>query len=147
MIENATGHTQDRLALRARLSDIVQLPRWIDSLASQHAIPVEVQFAIELCLEEAVSNIIRHGYGGDTDRSLIVRFTMPRPGFFDFVVEDEAPPFNPLHATDAPELNSSEEIQIGGQGIRLMRRFANVLTYEPTPTGNRLSMSFSLNGS
>jgi serine/threonine-protein kinase RsbW len=147
MIEKATGNTPDQLPLRAKLSDIAQLPPWIESLASHHAIPVEVQFAIELCLEEAVSNIIRHGYGGNTDCPVIVRFTIPQPGCFDFAVDDEAPLFNPLHVIDMPESNPNGEIRIGGQGVRLLRRFANSLTYEPTSTGNRLTLSFSVNGS
>src|SRR6266851_3808811 len=91
-----TDQAEDRLILRSRLSDIAQLPAWIESLASRQAIPENVEFAINLCLEEVVSNIIRHGYGADTSGSVIVRFTMPRPDLLVFIVEDEAQHFNPL---------------------------------------------------
>src|ERR1700674_5802162 len=96
MTGNSTKHTEERLALQSRLSEIAQLSPWIGRLASRHAIPGNVQFAINLCLEEAISNIICHGYGGQANRSVIVRFTMPRERHFVFVVEDEAPRFNPL---------------------------------------------------
>jgi hypothetical protein len=76
-------------------------------------------------------------------RSVIVRFTRPREGHFVFVVEDEAPLFNPLDKPELPALNPREEIRIGGQGIRLLRRFADALEYEPMPAGNRLRISFS----
>jgi serine/threonine-protein kinase RsbW len=147
MTVNGTDQTRDKLALRSRLSDIAQLPPWIEVLASSYAIPVDVQFAMNLCLEEVVSNVIRHGYGTEADRSVIVRFTMPREGYFVFVVDDEAPRFNPLSAHELPNLNARQEIRVGGQGIRLLRRFADALEYEPMPTGNRLRMGFSITGS
>jgi serine/threonine-protein kinase RsbW len=140
---NGIEQTQDRLALRSRLSDMAQLPAWLEGLAARHGIPANVQFAIDLCLEEALSNVIRHGYAGVDDRSVIVRFMMPGQGYFKFVIEDEAPRFNPLEAPELPAMSESEESRIGGQGIRFLRHFADALEYEPTPTGNRLSIGFS----
>ena len=103
---------------------------------------------MNLCLEEVLSNIIRHGYSGKPDHSIAVRFTSPREDYFVFVVEDEAPPFNPVDVTGvAAALSSLEEIRIGGQGIRLLRRFADALEYQATPTGNRLSIGFTAAGS
>jgi serine/threonine-protein kinase RsbW len=143
MIANGTDRSQDRLALRSRLSDMTQLPPWIEGLAARYGIPASVQSAIDLCLEEALSNVIRHGYAGVDDRSVTVRFTMPSEGCFRFVIEDEAPLFNPLEAPELPALSPTEECRVGGQGIRFLRHFANVLEYEPTTTGNRLTMTFS----
>jgi serine/threonine-protein kinase RsbW len=142
MTGNGTDEAGDRLALRSRLSDIARLRPWIEGLASRHAIPENVQFAINVCLEEALANAIRHGYGGAPDRPLIVHFTTPSAGYFVFAVDDEAPRFNPLDAPELPPLSPREEIRIGGQGLRLLRRFADSLEYEPTPAGNRLRIGF-----
>ena len=135
-----TDQAEDRLILRSRLSDIAQLPAWIESLASRQAIPENVEFAINLCLEEVVSNIIRHGYGADTSGSVIVRFTMPRPDLLVFIVEDEAQHFNPLDVI-MPNLRGT--VRVGGQGITFLRQFADTLEYGQTPTGNRLRIVFS----
>ncbi|MFZ3201460.1 MAG: ATP-binding protein [Candidatus Acidiferrales bacterium] len=147
MTGNGTDQTQDRLTLRSRLSDMAQLPTWIEGLASRYAIPDDAQFAMNLCLEEVVSNVIRHGYGPEADRPVTVRFTTPREGYCVIVVEDEAPRFNPLDAPELPALGPGEEFRVGGQGIRLLRRFAETLEYEPTANGNRLRMGFSTAGS
>ena len=147
MTGTGTEHTEERLTLRSRLSEIANVASWTKQLALRHAIPGNVHFAIDLCLEEVISNIILHGYGGAADRSLIVRFTMPREGHFVFVVEDDAPPFDPLNGPELPPLNPREEMRVGGQGIRLLRRFADTFEYEPMRTGNRLRMSFSAAGS
>jgi len=144
---NGEGHTQNQLILRSRLSDIAQVPAWIENLASRYAFPENIRFAMDLCLEEALSNIIHHAYGRESDRPVTVRFLEPRKGDFVLVIEDEAPRFNPLDAPELPALNPREEIRIGGQGLRLLRRFADTLEYEPTPTGNRLRMRFSIAGS
>jgi serine/threonine-protein kinase RsbW len=147
MIWNGTDHAQDRLALRSRLSDIAQAPAWTQELALRYAIPGDVQFAMDLCLEEVLSNIIRHGYAGAEDRPIIVNFTMPCGGYFVIEVDDEAPYFNPLNAPELPVLSPIQQIEVGGQGIRLLRRFADALEYEATPTGNRLRIGFSATGS
>jgi len=39
-----------------KLSEIARVPPWPESLAARHAIPSRVQFAMDLCLEEVLSN-------------------------------------------------------------------------------------------
>jgi serine/threonine-protein kinase RsbW len=143
MIANGTNQTQDRLALQSRLSEIAQVPAWTEDLAFRYAIPGDVHFAMDLCLEEILSNIVRHGYAGEQDRPVIVNFSKLREGYFVIVVEDEAPYFNPLDAPELPMVSPDEPKRTGGQGIRLVRQFANDLAYEPTPTGNRLRLGFT----
>jgi serine/threonine-protein kinase RsbW len=147
MTGSGTHTTEDRLTLRSQLSELSQLPAWIERLALDHAIPQNTQFAMNLCLEEVLSNIIRHGYSGSPDHSISIRFANPREGHFVLVVDDEAPQFNPLDAPELPAIDALNEERIGGQGIRLLRRFAESLQYQPTPSGNRLSMGFSTDDS
>lgn len=98
MAGTGAQQNQDRITLRNGLPDIAQLPVWVEGLSSRHSIPQDLQFAINLCLEEAVSNVIRHGYAEADDFPVTLRFTMPRTGYFVFVIEDEAPAFNLLDA-------------------------------------------------
>ena len=137
---HTTGET---LKLQSRISDLAQVPPWIETLASRHSIPESTQYAMNLCLEEVLANIVVHGYSAQPDFPIAIQFTSPREGYFVFVVEDQAPPFNPVDAPELPKVNDLEEIQIGGQGIRLLRQFADSLDYQPTPAGNRLSIGFS----
>ena len=147
MTGNGKDTTGEHLNLRSRMSDLAQIHVWIERLASRHLIPASTQFAMSLCLEEVLSNIIRHGYTGKPGHSIAVQFKSPRKDYFVFVVEDDAPPFNPVDSPELPAMSSLDEFQIGGQGIRLLRRFADALEYQETPTGNRLSIGFSAAGS
>jgi serine/threonine-protein kinase RsbW len=136
--------SEPKLTLRSRLDELALLWTWVESLAAEHGIPSSTQFAIQLSLEEALSNIIRHGYNGEPDHSIQVDFSAP-DGEIVFVVEDQAPPFDPLEAeaqNDAPAPASISDLPLGGRGIRLMRKFANGLSYQRLPGGNRLTLRF-----
>jgi anti-sigma regulatory factor (Ser/Thr protein kinase) len=137
------GDKEERLSLRGDISQTAQVPSWIKRLSATYGIPEKVQFASDLCLEEIVSNIILHGYGGVTKVEILVRFTNPGPGCFVFIVEDGAPHFNPLEQPARPALTPNEDTRVGGHGIRLVREFADALDYERLPAGNRLKMVFS----
>jgi anti-sigma regulatory factor (Ser/Thr protein kinase) len=131
-----------QLVLGSRLSDMERLPVWVESLAAAYGIAENVKFAINLCLEEVVSNVIRHGYRGKAEQLVTVQCTSPRAGYLVFTVDDDAAPFNPLAGTALPTIGEQDEGQIGGQGIRLLRGFAATLEYEARPAGNRLHIGF-----
>jgi serine/threonine-protein kinase RsbW len=143
MSPNLTDHQEQLILQLEKLSEIAQVPRWIEALVLRFAIPENVQFAIQLCLEEVLSNIVLHGSCGRPDHRVVVHFSASAAGEFLVSVDDEAPRFNPLEQQELPALNPNEEMRIGGQGLRLLRQFAHTLAYEPTPVGNRMKMGFS----
>ncbi|HUK30242.1 MAG TPA: ATP-binding protein [Candidatus Acidoferrum sp.] len=134
---------QDRLALRSRISDLAQVLGWVHDLAKRYSISEDTEYSMDICLEEVLGNIIRHGYAGKDDGPMNISFASPRAGNFVLVVEDEAPQFNPLEAPELPVMTSDNQVRLGGHGLRLLRHFSQSLKYEPTPTGNRMRMEFS----
>jgi serine/threonine-protein kinase RsbW len=147
MYSQSANTAEECLTLESSLSEIARVPPWIEKLASLHAIPDRTRYAMNLCLEEVLSNIIRHGYAGKSGQAIIIRHVARRDGFFTLVVEDEAPPFNPLIVRDPLLPRSLEDVSGGGQGIHLLKQFADAVEYEPKPTGNRLIISFLSSGS
>ncbi|HLH32037.1 MAG TPA: ATP-binding protein [Terriglobia bacterium] len=142
-----TASTEERLVLGINPTEIARIHPWIERLAAQYSIPDPVQFAAGVCLEEVLSNILLHGYKDKTDGTVLVLFTAPREGYFVFAVEDETPHFNPLDLPEIPPLSPDGEMRIGGHGLRFLRTFADELTYEELPVGNRFRMVFdSVNG-
>jgi anti-sigma regulatory factor (Ser/Thr protein kinase) len=135
------------LTLRSELSEIARVLPWIEKLASLHDLPERVRYAMDLCLEEAVSNVIRHGYAGGSNHALTVRCESHPDGLLTLVVEDDAPPFNPLLVGEQVLPISLGDVAVGGQGIHLLKKFADGVEYERKPDGNRLTMSFSCHGS
>ena len=150
MPESSAHTAEAKLRLGSRLADLAQVAPWVESLAAEHELPAELSFAVDLCLEEALSNVIRHGYNGQPDRPITIHCTILRPadgvGQLTVAIEDHAAHFNPLKTvqTEADASQTLDEVVPGGQGIRLLRKFAGSLQYEPLPAGNRLTIGFSI---
>jgi serine/threonine-protein kinase RsbW len=134
-----------RLMLRSRLDELKRVFPWIEELARAHSIPPDTQYSMELCLEEALANVIRHGYLGDPEQSVAVTFEQCGEREFALTIEDSAPHFRPFDP-DVP-LKEAEPVALenlvpGGNGIRLMRSFASSVEWEPREHGNRLRIRF-----
>jgi len=138
-----TTAPETRLVLRSRLEELEAVWPWVDALAAEYGIPAKSVFAIHLCLEEALSNVIRHGYDGQGDRQITVGFSADKESA-TVIIEDQASHFNPLAAPSAEAPSSVDELRPGGRGILLMRQFASHLSYEELPSGNRLTLVFPL---
>ncbi len=148
-----TAKAAPRLTLKSQLDDMGALWPWVESIAAQYAIPADTVFGIHLCLEEAVSNVIRHGYGGQPGNTITVDYTLSDGHVLLFTVEDQAPAFDPITAPlieDQPVASPMDYLRPGGRGILLMRSFANSLGYERLENGsgggNRLTIGFVLPG-
>jgi len=135
------GQQLEQLCLPGTLASLAQVPPWVETLASRYAISPRTAFASNLCLEEALSNIVRHGYKTNEDQSIVVEFRHTEKEL-TFTIVDSAPHFRP--GTDAAiEPSSLEELQPGGLGIPLMRKFADFVKWEPLEKGNRLTLGFA----
>jgi anti-sigma regulatory factor (Ser/Thr protein kinase) len=140
---------EPRLTLKSQLQDLTLVWSWVEALARRYSVPADTQFAIQLCLEEALSNIMRHGYQGQPSQSIAIECAPSGVenadgGELVFTVEDHAPPFDPFAAAPAAAPASIQELQPGGQGIRLMRTFASRLAWQQLPDGNRLTLAFAI---
>ena len=140
-----------RLTLKSQLEDMAALWPWVEAIVAEHAISPDTAFAIHLCLEEAISNVIRHGYSGQPGHSLTVDYASANAHELVFTIEDQAPPFDPLDPSLIEELPApapEDFLRPGGRGILLMRRFASSIAYQRLENGNgggnRLTIGFVL---
>lgn len=144
--EDTAKHVS-RLTLKSQLDDMAALWPWVEALGVEYAIPADTLFGVHLCLEEAISNVIRHGYNGQPGSTLTVECESPNAHEVVFTIEDQAPPFDPLapeHVEVLAEPSPEDFLRPGGRGILLMRKFSNTMAYERLAGGNRLAIGFSL---
>lgn len=148
MPEEHTVKPEPRLTLQGQLHELARLWPWVEALAAEYDLSADTQFAIQLCLEEALSNIVRHGYRGHPDQLITVDYsTSAGNRELMFTLEDHGPAFDPLApsaAEETPAPASIDQLQVGGRGIPLMRKFAGSLAYQRLPGGNRLTIGFTL---
>jgi serine/threonine-protein kinase RsbW len=137
---------EDLLVLDSRLAELSRVQLWADASADRLGLSDKTRYAIRLCLEEALANVILHGYRSESGHPIVIRRWLSSEGLF-FAIEDKAPEFAP---DDEPPSNGSaesptiESLTPGGNGIRLLRHFAGSLVYEQLGDGNRLTFGFSI---
>jgi anti-sigma regulatory factor (Ser/Thr protein kinase) len=137
---------QHRLELDSRLSELSRVQPWIETVADRYGFGQDARFAIHLCMEEALANVVLHGYRNEPGHPIVLRASVAGSSLF-FRIDDKAPPFvpaDPPSRADALPPVSLETIQPGGNGIHLLHRFAESLAYDVLPEGNRLTIGFAL---
>jgi anti-sigma regulatory factor (Ser/Thr protein kinase) len=135
------GEDLQQLVLRSELCELARVLPWVEALAGRYAFSEKTSYVINLCLEEAISNVVRHGYKGDARHEIVVEFRSSE-GELVFTVEDTAPHFRPAES-QVTQPASLEELTPGGLGIPLMQRFTDRLEWEPLQSGNRLTLVFA----
>ncbi len=131
------------LQLDSQLTELIRVQEWVDELADRQGLRDETRFAVQLCMEEALANVVIHGYRGQRGSPIVIR-TWISEGSLYFAIEDKAPTFAPSlpGLSNAQESPNLENMTPGGNGIRLMHRFAGSMAYERLAEGNRLILGF-----
>jgi len=130
-----------RLVLRNDVAELQRLAGWLERLAQQ-GMSSDVSFAVQLCLEEAVANIIMYGAAGG-DRLEIAVELERNGGTLVARIEDNGRQFDPTRAPPPAVAASLEQAKVGDLGIHLMRSFASGMDYERRDGRNRLTLRFA----
>jgi serine/threonine-protein kinase RsbW len=101
----------------------------------------------ELCLVEAVTNVIRHAYKGDPDHSVVVTVSSSKQSLKIQISDTgETMPSNRIeqliHGTP-PSPDEDEHLGSlaeGGRGLQIMHDLMNSIAYTTTGKGNVLTM-------
>jgi len=101
----------------------------------------DVAFAVALCVEEAVVNIMMHG-GSEGDRLEISVELGRGPGTMTARVEDNGRKFDPTQVPPPVAATSLKDAKIGDLGIHLMRSFASEVHYRHSGSHNQLTLRF-----
>ena len=116
------------LLLHRDLAELQRLAVWIEDEAAR-GLSANVSFAVQVCLEEAVANIIM--YCSTTDDRLEIVVEVERRGELLVArIEDNGSAFDPTQVLRPPVPASLAEANVGNLGIHLMRSFANGMRYE-----------------
>lgn len=122
------------LTIPNRLDEIGPLARGAAAFLESHKVDPDATFAVDLALEEIVSNVIKYGYPAQDSDQICIRLQIGDEKI-TLVIEDSGPPFNPLELPE-PDLDKPvDERPIGGLGVFLVRKTVDQMEYERQ--GNR----------
>jgi anti-sigma regulatory factor (Ser/Thr protein kinase) len=124
--------------VRDDLGDVGPAIEWAGQWIS--VVPEDLRFGIEVCLEEALANLILHGQPTDGDKDIAVEVAADSMGA-TVAVTDRCAPYDVVHAASPPREKADAMIE-GGRGLRLMHAFATELAYATHDGRNHLTMIF-----
>jgi anti-sigma regulatory factor (Ser/Thr protein kinase) len=134
------------LVIQAALAELGRVSAWATELSARLALPAATSYAVQLCLEEAVSNIVRHGFPGRADMDQqTIELALQRSGACAILtIQDGATPFDPTTVPSPARPRTLDDVTLGGQGIHLMRQFSQGMQYERLGERNCLTLRFDL---
>jgi len=140
MSENATPHIKIRIQSQPRYACVVRSA--VETATRLFGLCERDCGRVMLCVDEAVTNVIRHGYKGKTDRPIHVSlYPIEQDGKegIQIVIEDEC------EGVDLSTIKSRplEEIRPGGLGVHIIQDIMNSVQYSHRKDGRgvRLEMT------
>jgi anti-sigma regulatory factor (Ser/Thr protein kinase) len=123
--------------MKFRLDDqadaVSRLVEQIERALMAEGVPMQVIYAVNLCVEELVLNSVNHGYGGAAAADVEVEVDVDverQQQRLIIDISDGAAAFDPT--TEAAEPDTDAEIDdrpIGGLGIHLVKRLTDEMSY------------------
>ncbi len=122
------------------IAETAAATRWIEDIAAANGLPGATAYAMQLCLEELLGNILRHG-SGNRRAKVAVALLSDR---VRMTVEDDGAPFNVVSAPVKHVQGTLDNLEPGGLGIGLVHDFSTSLEYARAGLGNLVTMTFEL---
>ena len=129
---------EKKLVIKNDISEISKLATFIGELSE------ELNFNLNLVLEEAVSNVILYAYSKEVQKEINLLANISDNNLI-FVLTDSGKEFDPTKVPDADVTLSAEEREIGGLGIFLIRQIMDTVEYQRIDGKNVLTMRKQLN--
>lgn len=125
-------------ARRERLGDLLD---FVARACARAALAPEVAFDVRLATEEAVTNVIEHGYAGASPPGPIVLRFQSDARQVVVTIDDLAPAFDPTTIEPADPSAPLAQRRIGGLGWHFVTQVMDEVRHEHRhPRGNRLTL-------
>lgn len=119
---------RERIVIGNDLAELRRMSQWLLQCAERSAVPDEVVPVLDLCANEAVTNIISYAFADALPHEILVEFAATERGA-SIVIRDDGQPFDPLALPEYQPAATLEEARIGGIGVHLIRRMASRCEY------------------
>ena len=118
----------DRLTISNEMAELRRMSEWLGSSGQACGMQKEVLSRLEVCANEAVTNIIRYAYEDPKGHSITLELDKTATGA-RLVIRDDGKPFNMLETPEPRQPASLADARIGGLGIPLIRRLMSQCAY------------------
>jgi anti-sigma regulatory factor (Ser/Thr protein kinase) len=132
------------IALQPDIAEIPRLLDWVETCCGEGGVGTDIALKLALALEEAVANVINHGFQDVAPPHRIdVRLDIA-PGRLVAEIVDNAAPFDPTSAPRAETDLPLDQRDPGGLGITLIHAMMDGVEYRHVDGENRLRLEKAL---
>jgi len=128
----APDTSEAMLAIRADIADVRPASLWLETRGNERAIPSEQIFRLDLCLNEALANVLEHGGSEAARAPVTISLQSTQDGGSGqaiLTISDAGRAFDTQAASPKAQAASLAEATPGGLGLRLMSSFADEVNY------------------
>lgn len=120
--------------------------QWLEDAARRAAWPQRAVFSLKLCLDEALTNTLSHGFEtGSSPTPASIRLELAtHADRATLTMTDNGAAFDPTGQTPAGLARTLDEATPGGHGLRLMQHYLHELHYHFSDGRNCLRMTVLL---
>jgi len=136
---------QTTLILKNDLSELDRVMTFVTDLCLRNSIPPEIEYDLNLALDELVTNVARYAYPGGGEHHFTLQISLNNKEFVARL-EDDGVEFNPTEYP-LPDLDAPlEKRKEGGLGIFLVRQIMNSIEYQRVAGKNVVTLRKILTG-
>jgi serine/threonine-protein kinase RsbW len=132
------------MSIAADPEEFSQASAWMADVGRANGMPTEEISRLDICMNEALSNVLAHGESPGTRSTVDIRFELQHQGALAtavLTVIDVCKPFNPLSHVTRPPPSRIEEAEPGGLGIAMMRVYADEIRHQFLDGRNELGFT------
>ncbi len=121
------------------LAEMMLLRDCVLQFSEENQLSEDIVFALDLCLEELITNVIKYGYDDSAQHAIYISLSMEGDRLV-LEMRDDGHAFDPTLLPD-PDLDVPlEERRIGGLGIHLVRNYVDSMEYKREANQNILTL-------
>lgn len=130
---------QTTLILKNDVSELEPVMRHVAQLCARLSIPPDIEYDLNLAMDEMVTNVAKHAYPQGGEHQITVNISLSEDEFVA-LIEDDGIEFDPVQHPN-PDLDASlAERKNGGLGIFLVRQIMSSMEYHRVQGKNRVTL-------
>jgi serine/threonine-protein kinase RsbW len=114
----------------------------VERFLEQHGVAQRAAYHVQLAFEELVTNVIKYAFDDDRDHAISYALRVADDRV-SLSLEDDGRPFDPVSSPLPPLAANLEEAEVGGLGLRVLRKAATSFRYRREAGVNHVEIQFS----
>jgi len=135
---------QRSIVIKNELSEMTVVQEKLNQYYDFHNFSENVRFAIDLAMDEIITNIISYAFEPGTSHPIYIDLDI-KDNYLIILIKDDGVPFNPLEAKEPDFDIPLSDRTIGGLGIFLTKKNMDEVHYEFNKPYNCLTLKKKIN--